>query len=104
VYLQNPSDGGKRQLKVTVRLLLGELISREEEIELPNDSTIVDVLNALAKKHEQSFKKQVYDPEGKVRDYLLLLIDGRDISNMQGLNTKLANGNKVAIILPIGGG
>jgi molybdopterin synthase sulfur carrier subunit len=67
--------------------------------------TVDSVLKCLTELHGKSFVEYVYDQKtSEVRGYLQLLINGRSISSFEGLNTKLSDGDVLAIIPPVGGG
>ena len=69
------------------------------------DATIGAVLERLAKRYGKSFVDYVYDRKtGEVKGYLQFLVNGRNTSTFQGSDTKLADGDVLAIIPPIGGG
>jgi MoaD family protein len=80
---------------------------REETLTFQDDKTVtVDtVLRKLAKKYGKSFFEYVYDHKtGEVKGFLQFLVNGRSASTLDGLNTKLAKGDVLAIIPPVGGG
>lgn len=95
-------------LKITVKcvpaLLFTESLSGKEEIILPDGSTVEDLLQILSEKHGQNFIKQIYNQESKVFSYIVFLVNGREISLLDGFKTKLFDKSKVAIILPMAGG
>lgn len=94
-------------MKVTVKFFttLREIAGKgEEEIEFKSKITVQELLNHLSKKYGQQFQDYIYDEKGKKRSYLQFLINGRSITILQGLETKLKEGDKVAIIPPVGGG
>lgn len=94
-------------MKVAVRFftILREITGkREEEIETSNAIKIQDVLNHLSKLYGSKFVDYVYDEKGDPRGYLQFLINGRSITTLQGFETKLKDGDRVAIIPPVGGG
>ena len=94
-------------MKVTVKFFttLREITGkREEEIKSPEDLTIDKLLEELSKKFGRQFINYVYDEMGDVRSYLQFLVNGRSITTMQGFKTRLREGDKVAIIPPVGGG
>ena len=66
---------------------------KETDIELPEGSTVTDLLEELFNRFGDSFKKYVYDKKtGKPISYLQFLVDGSNISTKQGLDTKLKGG------------
>lgn len=95
-------------MKVTVKFFttLREMTrKREEEIETSDTIlTVKELLRYLSEKYGRKFVDYVYDKEGKARSYLQFLINGKSITTLQGFETKLRDGDKVAIIPPVGGG
>jgi molybdopterin synthase sulfur carrier subunit len=88
----------------TLREITGK---REETIEFTKDSTITlgEVLQELAKKHGKDFTEYVYDRRtNQPKGYLQFLINGKSITPTKGLQTKLRDGDVLAIIPPVGGG
>ncbi len=94
-------------MKVTVKFFttLREITDkREEEIKFSNDLTVGELLEQLSKKHGRRFMEYIYDKKGNVQSYLQFLVNGRSITTREGLKTKLKEGDRVAIIPPVGGG
>jgi molybdopterin synthase sulfur carrier subunit len=87
---------------------LRELIGKKEETLRFTDSEAVNVttvLERLARRHGKEFVEYVYDRKtGEVKSFLQFLINGRSASALNGLDTKLEDGDVLAIIPPVGGG
>lgn len=77
---------------------------RQEKIKLKEDSTIENVLVLLIEKYGESFRQYVSPPKKKERLQLVLLVNNKDITQLNGLKTLLHNGDVVSLILPIAGG
>jgi molybdopterin synthase sulfur carrier subunit len=94
-------------MKVTVKFFttLREITDkREEEIKSSKDLTVGELLEQLSKKYGHRFMDYVYDKKGNVQSYLQFLVNGRSITTREGFKTKLKEGDRVAIIPPVGGG
>jgi molybdopterin synthase sulfur carrier subunit len=94
-------------MKVTVKFFttLREITDkREEEIKSSKDLTVGELLEQLSKKYGRKFMDYVYDKKGNVQSYLQFLVNGRSITTREGFKTKLKEGDRVAIIPPVGGG
>jgi len=94
-------------MKVTVKFFttLREITDkREEEIKFSNELTVGELLEQLSKKYGRRFIDYVYDKKGNMQSYLQLLVNGRSITTSEGFKTKLKEGDRVAIIPPVGGG
>jgi len=80
---------------------------KEETLEFPKGETVtVDrVLKQLTQRYGRKFVEYVYDAKtGEVKGFLQFLINGRSASSLEGLSTRLADGDVLAIIPPVGGG
>jgi MoaD family protein len=101
---------GDYDLQVSVRFFtsLRELTGkREETLKFGDDETVTvnKVLKMLSKRYGKSFVEYVYDARtGEVKGFLQFLVNGRSAFTLKGLDTKLANGDVLAIIPPVGGG
>jgi len=96
-------------VKVTVEYLgyikqtLG--ITQPESIELRPDSLTQDLLTKLAEKHGDSFKKAVYDPtDTSLKPFHIVAVNGLMVNLLNGLETKLNEGDRVAIMPVVTGG
>jgi molybdopterin synthase sulfur carrier subunit len=96
------------EVKVTVRFFttLREIVGKgEEKYEVKvTDLTVGELLKQLEEKYGKPFQEYVYDEKGEVKSYLQLLVNGRSITTLQGMETKLKEGDTLAIIPPVGGG
>lgn len=95
-------------MKVTVKFftILREIIGkREEQLELAEDSTLNDLLEKLSQKHGSKVAEYLYKKRTKqAESSLQFLVSGVSVNTLQGIKTKLKNGDIVAIIPPVGGG
>jgi len=93
----------KAQVKffTTLREITGK---KEEEVESSGTITVKELLTQLSKKYGTEFTDYIYDEKGNVRTHIQILINGRGINVFQGLETKLKEGDTVAIFPPVGGG
>ena len=94
-------------LKVTVRFFttLREIVrKKEEQIEFPKPISVTTVLKQLSKKYGKDFDDYMFDELGDLHGHLQILVNGQSVSTMKGLNTKLSDGDQVAILPPVGGG
>jgi len=86
----------------SVREITGK---KEELVELKDGATVEDLLKILTEKYGRKFKEYVFDEKSNSpRDTLQFLMDGRSVTTMNGLRTKLYEGCQFAIIPPVGGG
>jgi MoaD family protein len=94
-------------MRVTVKFFtaLREIAGKkEEEFEFSRGTTVKEALKHLSENYGQTFKEYIYNERGRVKGHLEFLINGKSITTLKGFETKLNDGDKIAIIPPVGGG
>jgi molybdopterin synthase sulfur carrier subunit len=95
-------------MKVVARYFAGvrEIVgAREETLDLPDSSTVQDLLVILCEKYGAPLRNYILvQDSGQPSKNLNFLVDGRNVSLMDGLQTPLHEGCAFAIIPPVGGG
>src|SRR3989337_351620 len=94
------------RIKVRPFFQLKEILKEKElTIELTPGSTVLDAIEELTKRLSPSFKDAVIDKNsGKVRAYYRVLLGGRDLHQLDDLNTKLCDGDTISFFPPVAGG
>ena len=77
---------------------------RDEDVTLPEGSTVLDLVNVLMELYGPTFKGLVYDDGGRLLDYLMFSVNDVDIMGLEGFETTLRDGDTVRVMPPIGGG
>jgi len=97
-------------LNVSVRFFgsLRALVGKKVEylkFEDKEEATVEKVLKRLSEIYGKDFVEYVFDGKtGETQSYLLLLVNGRSITVLGGLETRLIDGDVLAILPPVGGG
>jgi molybdopterin synthase sulfur carrier subunit len=96
-------------LKVTVEYLgyikqtLG--VEQGERIELKHEASVRDLLTLLAEKHGDPFKKAVYEPNAlDLKPHHILSVNGLLLNQLNGIETKLKDGDRVVLMPVVTGG
>jgi MoaD family protein len=80
-------------------------IAQPENVDLKPEATTRTLLAILAEKHGEPFKKAVYDPkEPALKPYHILAVNGLMINLLNGLDTKLKDGDRVSVMPVVTGG
>ena len=66
--------------------------------------TVSDLLQQLCEERGSQFRNIVFDEKGNLRRYIKLLVNGRGLHVLQGLETPLSEGDIIAIFPPVAGG
>lgn len=76
-----------------------------QEITVPEASTLRELLDVLAARFGEDFRKIIYRGESKeLRRGLRPLINGRDICVLGGLDVELQEGDRISLLPPLSGG
>lgn len=93
-------------IRIRLFTVLREIANKKEEVlTFSNDQaiSIKIVLERLAEKYGKTFHNYVYEEKtGQVKGFLQFLVNGITITD--GLETKLKDGDLLAILPPVGGG
>ena len=96
-------------MKVTVEYL-GHIktiigVEQAEKLELKDDASVGDLLFLLAEKHGENFKKAIYEPSGRdLKSNFILTVNGLLLNQLNGIETKLKDGDRVALMPIVSGG
>ena len=77
---------------------------KTEEIQIQDTITVEKLLTLLSEKYGKNFSEYIYHKNGKVQGFLSFLVNGKNINALEGFDTKLKQGDTVAILPPVGGG
>ena len=97
-------------MQISVRFFtsLREIVDRKEDIlefSETENVTIEKILTILSHRHGKRFVEYVFNNETEeVKSFLQFLVNGKSTSNLEGLRTKLEDGDVLAILPPVGGG
>jgi hypothetical protein len=72
---------------------------RREEVDLPEGSTVGDLLGALRERHGIEFHEQIVAGDGSVRDEVFITVDGSNVLALNGLDSPLAPETDLHIVL-----
>ena len=93
------------RVKVKYLTTLRELAeSAEEEIEIQDSGTLNDLIEEVTSKYGEKVRNLLRLYLKEVDPSIYFLINGTNARMLSGVNTKLNEGDIVAIIPPIGGG
>ena len=80
-------------------------IEKSEIVHLEDKASVRELLILLANKYGDSFMKSVYDPRDlELKPYHLVSINGLLLNQLNGLNTRLSDNDKVILMPIVSGG
>ena len=65
--------------------------------------TVGELLERLCDEHD-GLRERVLDEQGQIRQFVAVMIDGRDVRHLEGLQSRLRADNGIDIFPPVAGG
>jgi len=88
-----------------ISLVKGFTKTSQDEFDLKEDSTLVDLLDNIAAKYGKPFSQEVYDPAKKeMKSTFVSMINGVLMDQLQGVNTVLKDGDNIILMSLVTGG
>ena len=95
-------------MKVKVHSILGikKIIGQGDlEVAITQGSTLESLLSEMVQTYGEVLSSYLYGPSGNdLLPHIRLMVNGRDIEFLDGLNTELHNGDEILILPPVSGG
>jgi molybdopterin converting factor small subunit len=88
--------------KVRIPTQLRELSGGQSEVTV-DGGTVAEVLEALNGAHP-GFRERLYDDGGKLRRFVNVFVADEDVRFLDGLDTKVTDGQTVSIVPAVAGG
>jgi molybdopterin synthase sulfur carrier subunit len=73
------------------------------EVEVPDGLTIRELIDVLARKYAK-LREELLDEGGNLKPMYNILVNGRAVEWLNGLDTRLKDGDEVVFIPPAAGG
>jgi len=93
------------RVRVQYYSLARELLGKEwDEVELPEGSTLGELLDHLIEKYGQDFKNLFYEKSGEAADRMLIFVDGSDANLAKDAHLQLKPNSRIQFFQPVAGG
>jgi len=74
------------------------------EIDYSNVETLGDVIVQFMSEYGKKIRKNFIDSQGNLETHVVILVNGRNYLFLDGLKTKLKDGDQIVISPPLSGG
>lgn len=96
------------KVKVTYYGLIQSMVDKpEDEHNLSGDATVRELLRSLVQRYGDNFRSMILTPDWQLLSSTIIYLNGCDINEIDGLNTKLEDNSDLSITVikyAIGGG
>jgi sulfur-carrier protein len=92
----------KTHVKIKFPNQFGQYISYIDNLEFEGNK-INDFVNTLDEVYGD-IRERIFESDGRVRPYINLFVGSKNIESLEGVNTKVNNGDTVALLLSRAGG
>ena len=75
-----------------------------EKIAVVEGSTVKEIVNSLSARYGERVGKGICDEEGRLRRFVNIYVNGKDIRFLNQLEAELEEGDKISIVPAVGGG
>jgi len=76
----------------------------EQSLTIPSESHVSTVLQTLIEKHGDPFRDAILDPTTKTPISTIILLNGVETGNLQGLDTPVTDGDTIVLLSVTHGG
>lgn len=92
-------------MRVTVKVFatLRDIMERETDVDVADGTTVSQLLQMLCDRYGK-LRSELFDSPGVLKPYINILKNGRNISFLKDLDTRLDDGDQIAIFPPVAGG
>jgi molybdopterin synthase sulfur carrier subunit len=92
-------------MKITLKAFafFRDILDKISQLEISPDEDIQALLDRLCKQHSQ-LRGMLFDNDGQIKQLVIILKNGRNIVYLQGLATKIEDGDIISLFPPVAGG
>ena len=80
-----------------------DILGKELDVEVEEGSKVSELLNLLLQRH-QDLQDLIFESSGDVKEDANILVNGRHIESLGGIETELDDGDEVALFPAVVGG
>lgn len=88
---------------IVLGILADKLNSCEFDLELREGARLKELISKILTRLDHDGRRLIVDNEGRLKRYINILVNGIEAEALEGMNTVLNEGDRVAIV-PIAGG
>jgi len=93
----------KTSVKVKFPTQFSKYIKDQKVIDFEGEK-FIDFIDYLEKTFGNDIKGRLFEEEGEIRPYINFFIGEKNIKSLNGMDTKINNGDKISLLLSRAGG
>jgi len=84
---------------------VSQLIGKTKlEVQAEEGASLSDVFEEVGREYGEGVKKKILAPDGDFHPYILVSVNGTDVRGLNGIDTRLNDGDGILLALLITGG
>ena len=93
-----------RRMEIRLHATLRDVVkARSVVIKSQRDQTVGAVLRALTDEHP-ALVPSIWEADGRLAGHVVVVLEGRDIRHLSGVDTPIGEAEKIDVFPPVGGG
>ena len=93
------------EVKIEYLSLMSDITKQQEDsVQIDDSTNVKQVIEKLVEKYGENLEKNIYTPSRNLSTYVIIVLNGKDIRTMEGLETKVNSGDELSFIPAIAGG
>ncbi len=80
-------------------LIKNKVDSQDDEIHISGEATVRELLRLLVERHGNEFRDKLLTSDWQLQPLVMIHLNGRDVNDIDGLNTKLTDNSELSIML-----
>ncbi len=93
------------RFKIQLMESMTDFIGKAElDVQSKEGATLSDVFREVGREYGESVKKKIIAPDGGFYPYVLVSVNGTDFRALNGIDTRLKDGDRILVGLLITGG
>ncbi len=87
------------EVKIEYLSLMSDITKQQEDsVQIDDSTNVKQVIEKLVEKYGENLEKNIYTTSRNLSTYVIIVLNGKDIRTMEGLETKFNSGDELSFI------
>ncbi|MBI2848679.1 MAG: MoaD family protein [Chloroflexi bacterium] len=99
--LPDEVDAAGSQFKIRYIGLIQNVVGKREEVWSSRTTTVRGLIDSLAGRYGTELENAIMTADGRLPRYVKILVNGKDVEQLEGLDSKLEGTEEVSLVVAI---